>query len=96
MKPVAIPDQNGKPIPTHLLKVHAKTGTLNFASGLGGYITTASGRDLTFAIFAADLPRRNSLTEYQKENPPGGRAWNRRARALQKSLIRRWGVVYDS
>ncbi|SFQ55852.1 D-alanyl-D-alanine carboxypeptidase / D-alanyl-D-alanine-endopeptidase (penicillin-binding protein 4) [Donghicola eburneus] len=96
MKPVAIPDKNGKPIPTHLLKVHAKTGTLNFASGLGGYITTASGRDLTFAIFAADLPRRNSLAEYQKENPPGGRAWNRRARALQKSLIRRWGVVYDS
>ena len=62
----------------------------------GGYITTTSGRKLTFAIFAADLPRRASLTEYQKENPPGGKAWNRRARDLQKTLIRRWGAVYDS
>lgn len=95
MKPVVIPDKNGKPIPSHLLNVNAKTGTLNFASGLGGYITTTSGRKLTFAIFAADLPRRASLTEYQKENPPGGKAWNRRARDLQKTLIRRWGAVYD-
>ncbi|MEY8882066.1 D-alanyl-D-alanine carboxypeptidase/D-alanyl-D-alanine-endopeptidase [Donghicola sp. XS_ASV15] len=96
MKPVAIPDANGKPIPKSVLSVHAKTGTLNFASGLGGYIRTASGRDLTFAIFSADLPKRASLTENQKERPPGGRAWNRRARDLQKALIRRWGAVYDS
>ncbi|NVO28105.1 D-alanyl-D-alanine carboxypeptidase/D-alanyl-D-alanine-endopeptidase [Donghicola sp. C2-DW-16] len=96
MKSIPMTDPKGKAIPTSQLNVHAKTGTLNFASGLGGYITTAKGRDLTFAIFAADLPKRATLTEFQKESPPGGKTWNRRAKALQQALIQRWGAVYDA
>lgn len=37
-------------------KVFAKTGTLNAASGLAGFMTAASGRTLIFASYAADMP----------------------------------------
>lgn len=37
-------------------KVFAKTGTLNAASALSGFLVAASGRTLVFAAFAADMP----------------------------------------
>jgi D-alanyl-D-alanine carboxypeptidase/D-alanyl-D-alanine-endopeptidase (penicillin-binding protein 4) len=37
-------------------KLWAKTGTLNATNALSGYMTAASGRELTFAIFANDVP----------------------------------------
>ena len=37
-------------------KVFAKTGTLNAASALAGFLVAASGRTLTFAGYAADMP----------------------------------------
>ena len=78
----------------HPLKVAAKTGTLNFVSGLGGYVTTPGGRDLAFAIFAADLPRRAGLAPGDRERPAGGREWTARARAMQSRLIERWAAAY--
>lgn len=76
------------------VRVSAKTGTLNFVSGLGGYFTAPSGREMTFAIFAADEPRRNALRAGDRERPGGGREWTQRARALQGQLIERWATVY--
>jgi len=76
------------------LDIHAKTGTLNFVSGLAGFVTAADGTDLAFAIFAADVPRREALPEAQRERPSGGREWNGRARLLQHALIARWGKLY--
>lgn len=95
LKPFALPDENNQATINGPVKVVAKTGTLNFVSGLAGYISTPSGRDLAFAVFSSDLPRRAALTVAQRESPRGGRAWAGRARAMQRELIKRWAVLYD-
>ena len=76
------------------LRVFAKSGTLNFVSNLAGYVTAPSGRLLAFAIFAADTPRRAALPMDQRENPSGGSAWAKRARAMQRQLIARWSEAW--
>lgn len=77
--------------------VTAKTGTLNFVSGLAGYAAMPEnpGKSVAFAIFSADLPTRDGLSRAQREQPPGGRAWSRRARVLQSKLIRRFVAAQD-
>ena len=37
-------------------RLFAKTGSLNASNALAGYMTAASGRTLTFAIYANDMP----------------------------------------
>lgn len=89
-----IRDAKGKEIKGHPTRVVAKTGTLNFVSGLAGYIQPASGKELTFAIFSADTRRRDALPISEREAPPGGSAWTRRARNMQARLISRWAGAY--
>jgi len=96
LKQVKIMDSQGKPIENHPMNIVAKTGTLNFVSGLAGYARTPGGRDLAFAIFSADLDRRERLTRAERERPEGGRAWVRRARTMQNALLERWGVAHDA
>ncbi|ESW60813.1 MAG: D-alanyl-D-alanine carboxypeptidase [Rhodobacter sp. CACIA14H1] len=76
------------------VKVIGKTGTLNFVSGLVGFVQPPSGRELAFAIFCADVARRDRLSVAEREQPAGGKAWNRRARKLQGQLIARWAGVH--
>lgn len=45
-------------------KVFAKTGTLNQSNALGGFLTTARGRTLTFAVYANDMPDNASATKF--------------------------------
>jgi D-alanyl-D-alanine carboxypeptidase/D-alanyl-D-alanine-endopeptidase (penicillin-binding protein 4) len=94
LKPFPMRDAQRRVIRDHPLGVHAKTGTLNFVSGLAGFIDMPDGRELVFAIFAANMDRRDALAVHQRERPPGGADWNRRAKGLQQALIERWGVVY--
>ncbi|SDY45252.1 D-alanyl-D-alanine carboxypeptidase / D-alanyl-D-alanine-endopeptidase (penicillin-binding protein 4) [Jannaschia faecimaris] len=75
--------------------VQAKTGTLNFVSGLAGYFDARSGRSLAFATFVADTGRRNGLSVAERERPRGGIAWSRKARSLQFDLIERWALVHQ-
>lgn len=82
--------EKGRPGP----QVRAKTGTLNFVSGLAGFVDTP--RPLVFAIFAADTARRDSLANGDRERPAGGPEWTRRARTLQGKLIERWGALYGA
>lgn len=96
MKPIAMRDSRGRTVKGHPIKVDAKTGTLNFVSGLGGYMTAADGTELAFAIFAADTKRRAGLTRAQRVRPDGARGWNRQAKKLQQRLIERWGQLYGS
>jgi D-alanyl-D-alanine carboxypeptidase/D-alanyl-D-alanine-endopeptidase (penicillin-binding protein 4) len=83
-------DAEGREDKNNPVRVRAKTGTLNFVSGLAGYITPPSGPELTFAIFSADVKRRDRLPKAQRENPDGGKSWTRRARNMQAALIREW------
>ena len=76
--------------------LRAKTGTLNFVAGLGGYVTTASGRELAFAIFSADRTRRALIPVAQRERPKGASSWNRRAKILQYKMLNRWCHKYRS
>ncbi len=94
MRDYPMRDARGNELRNHPVKVSAKTGTLNFVSGLGGYITAPGGTELVFAIFAADVARRDSLHRSQYERPDGGREWTGRARNLQQQLIQRWAGLY--
>jgi D-alanyl-D-alanine carboxypeptidase/D-alanyl-D-alanine-endopeptidase (penicillin-binding protein 4) len=89
-------DARGTPLPAHPVKVAAKTGTLNFVSGLGGYVTPPGGRALAFAILSADLRVRAAITGDARERPPGGREWTARARNLQQALIERWAAAHGT
>ncbi|MEM9344583.1 MAG: D-alanyl-D-alanine carboxypeptidase/D-alanyl-D-alanine-endopeptidase [Pseudomonadota bacterium] len=94
--------QNSAVLPTLLkpfnvenkaIKVMAKTGTLNFVSALAGYIKAPGTPDLIFAIFTADMPRRDAIPISQRERPSGAKSWSNRSRGLQRQLIRRWVTV---
>ncbi|MGO4910381.1 D-alanyl-D-alanine carboxypeptidase/D-alanyl-D-alanine-endopeptidase [Pseudorhodobacter sp. W20_MBD10_FR17] len=85
---------DGKEIKNHPTRVVAKTGTLNFVSGLAGYVQPTSGKELTFAIFSADTARRDALSMSEREQPKGGSQWTRRARDMQAKLISHWAAQY--
>ena len=94
LKRIDMADSNGRPLRDHPARVVAKTGTLNFVGGLAGYVQGPSNAVLAFAIFAADLERRQRLTPEEMERPDGGRGWTQRARAMQQKLIERWVTVH--
>ncbi|MGR3291386.1 MAG: D-alanyl-D-alanine carboxypeptidase/D-alanyl-D-alanine endopeptidase [Paracoccaceae bacterium] len=95
LKPINMRDAKGNLRQGSGITMRAKTGTLNFVSGLSGFIKTSDASDLVFAIFAADLPRRAVIPLENRERPPGARGWSRRARALQWGLIDRWVRLYN-
>ncbi|EBA07551.1 D-alanyl-D-alanine carboxypeptidase/D-alanyl-D-alanine endopeptidase [Sagittula stellata] len=96
MKPFLMRDAQRRVMDNHPISVHAKTGTLNFVSGLAGFADLPKGRELAFAIFTADLDRRAALTVEERERPEGASSWNVRAKMLQQALIERWGVLYEA
>ncbi len=96
LKEIPMRNAKGEPLPNHPITVRAKTGTLNFVSALAGYMTAPNGRELVFAIFTADVPRREKITKRDGDIPEGTRAWRARSRRLQQGLIERWGAAYRS
>lgn len=72
----------------------AKSGTMAYAKGLAGVLTTTGGRRLGFALFIADDARRQALDRSAGRDvpamPPEARAWLDRARALQAALLAQW------
>ncbi|MFN7223371.1 MAG: D-alanyl-D-alanine carboxypeptidase, partial [Paracoccaceae bacterium] len=87
-------DAKGAEIKNHPVRVMAKSGTLNFVSGLAGHVIPPEGRELIFAIFLGDVARRDALAVADRERPPGGEGWTRRARTLQGQLITRWAESF--
>jgi len=96
LKKFTLLDSQGRPVSNHPIKVDAKTGTLNFVSGLGGFITAPDGSELAFAIFTADVDHRATIPRAHRERPQGARSWNSRSRKLQRALIARWGTMTGS
>lgn len=94
LKDVVLTDDKGKAIPDFPAQVRAKTGTLNFVSALAGYIRTAEGRDLMFAIFTANLAARAEGIASGEEQPEGAQYWNGRSRRLQQRMLQRWARVH--
>lgn len=76
------------------MKVWAKTGTIHYSSGLAGYLYTQTKKRLVFSIFVTNYPEREQLTRLISHNQsfPEARAknWNRRAKAVEDALVRRW------
>ncbi len=96
LKPIALRDAKGRVIKGHPVKVHAKTGTLNFVSALAGYVTAPDGTRLAFAMFMADEKRRAGVARTDREAPQGSKSWNRAAKRLQQALIERWATLYGT
>jgi len=94
MKPVVLKDAGGGRAAGALPKVDAKTGTLNFVSALAGYASLPGGRELAFAIFTADVARRDAVAPGERERPAGSDTWVRRSRALQQQLVAHWAAVH--
>ena len=79
LRDVGMKDDTGKVIEGHPVKVLAKSGTLNFVSGLAGHISPPltsknGGRELVFAIFMGDPARRDAVPVGLREEPEGGKA----------------------
>ena len=100
LRDVGMKDDKGGVIKGHPVKVLAKSGTLNFVSGLAGHIVPPGssgngGRELVFATFSGDPERRDAVPVALREDPEGGKAWTKRARRLQGQLINRWAGLYS-
>ena len=93
LRNVGMWDEQGKAVKGDPTNVVGKSGTLNFVSGLAGFIEPVGGQDLCFAIFSADPARREAVPMAQREKPPGETAWVGRAHLLQARLIRRWAAM---
>ena len=74
--------------------VKAKSGTMSYADGLVGYLTTRQGQQLGYAILLTDFDKRAALDATFdvriSESPPEARTWTRSAKAYEKALITRW------
>jgi D-alanyl-D-alanine carboxypeptidase/D-alanyl-D-alanine-endopeptidase (penicillin-binding protein 4) len=72
----------------------AKTGTMDFACGLGGLFTGRSGRRFAFAMFLYDRDKRAKLDasfDRRVLTPtPGAESWLGRAHALENALLKDW------
>lgn len=94
MRDHGLVDAEGNERTDSAVRVRAKSGTLNFVSCLSGYIGAPEGRQLAFAIFTGDLPRRDAIPIAEREQPKGVKSWTKRSRRLQGQLIARWADAY--
>ena len=96
LKSIPVRDDSRKVIENSAIKTDAKTGTLNFVSGLGGYMTTPDGTVLAFATFTGNEKIRARISKADREAPKGAKTYNNRSKKLQQKLIARWGAVHSS
>ncbi|MEX0922512.1 MAG: D-alanyl-D-alanine carboxypeptidase/D-alanyl-D-alanine-endopeptidase [Rhodovibrionaceae bacterium] len=79
------------------IEILAKSGTINYGRALAGYLTAASGRQLGFAVFVSDVPRRRAYDERlaaRQTDDAAARGWLGRARGLETELLKRWAAKY--
>lgn len=75
-----------------------KTGTMSYGRGLAGYIDTAAGRRLAFAIFFNDAEERAALDAAfdprVRAIDPESRTWRDRALKLEQKLTTGWAEQF--
>ncbi len=79
--------------PATALRIWAKTGTIDYASAVAGYLLPANGRMQAFAVMLDD-PVARAIYDRRPEKSVAELAdadrWNERARAFQDALLSRW------
>jgi len=93
LKEVELRNLEWKKSPVTGANIVAKTGTLNFTSGLAGYLDTPSGGQYAFAIFTHDAKKHSSIPKAQRDRAPGAKTWARESRILQHQLLRVWASL---
>jgi len=78
--------------PDTAFAVFAKTGTMNFVSGLAGYLPTQDGQPRMFVILINDKASRRAYDADPGLGTWGQRTggWRNRAKQLEAALIRLW------
>ena len=75
-------------------RVKAKSGTMSYADGLAGILTTRTGHRLGFAILITNFAKRLAfdvaLDVGDTRTPPRARAWTERAKRFERALIALW------
>ncbi len=79
-------------------KVQAKSGTMSYADGLTGVLTTRQGHLLGFAFLLTDFSRRAAFDAARHAEkvytPPEAVAWTERAKAFEQALLSHWQHAY--
>ena len=79
-------------------KVRAKSGTMSYADGLTGILTTRTGHRLGFALLLTDFARRAAFDAARLagrlHTPPEAAAWTERAKAFERALLSYWRRTY--
>ena len=75
-------------------RVRAKSGTMRYADGLAGWLTTGAGTQLGFAVLLTDFAAREAFDASRAARTTiptvGAQAWTRRAKAFQQDIIAGW------
>ncbi len=79
-------------------KVRAKSGTMSYADGLTGILTTRKGHQLGFALLVTDFARRAAFDTARHaekvQTSPEAEAWTERAKAFEQALLSHWRRSY--
>ena len=88
-------DDKGEVIKGHPVKVLAKSGTLNFVSGLAGHVVAAArGGSWSSRSSPATPSGATRCRSPCARSRRAASAWTKRARRLQGQLINRWAGAY--
>jgi len=77
----------------HLQRIWAKTGSINFAAALAGYVLPKNGGLLLFAIISDDPERRavyDAMLEPSAEIREEYQRWDSKIKAQHDDLLRQW------
>ena len=78
--------------------VRAKSGTMSYADGLTGIVTTRQGQQLGFALLLTDFAGRAAFDAARHaekvQTPPEAKAWTERAKAFERDLLSHWRGSY--
>jgi len=77
----------------HLQRIWAKTGSINFAAALAGYVLPKNGGLLLFAIISDDPERRavyDAMLEPSTEIREEYQRWDSKIKAQHDDLLRQW------